>query len=403
MKILQICKKFPYPLKDGESIAINALSRSLNALGCELTLLAMNTAKHRYAEREMPEALDHYQEICMVEIDNRVKAADAFFHLFTHHSYQISRFIADSFKQKLIELLKRDSFDLIQLETLYLAPYIPTIRQYSDAPVAMRAHNVEHLIWERIFSNTRLGLKKWYLKHLADRLKQYETQQLQSYDLMVAISEKDLAVFQEMGYRKPGIVTPIGMETEHYLPDYNVYKRDLSLSFIGSLDWMPNQEGLCWFLDEVWGKLHNKFPNLELHIAGRNTPEWLIQLNKKNIKVHGEVPDSADFINRHNVMIVPLLSGSGMRAKIIEGMALGKVVITTSLGLEGIDAQHRSEVLVADTPEEFIRSIAYCYRKGAELEKMGRRAQDFVSRNYDSLEIAKQLLKVYQDLMIPAV
>ncbi|HMQ91047.1 MAG TPA: glycosyltransferase, partial [Flavilitoribacter sp.] len=123
----------------------------------------------------------------------------------------------------------------------------------------------------------------------------------------------------------------------------------------------------------------------------------------KNAHIQGEVPDPPDFTNRHSVMIVPLLSGSGMRAKIIEGMALGKVVITTSLGLEGINAQHRSEVLVADTPEEFIRSIAYCYRKGPELEKMGRKAQEFVARNYDSLEIARKLLKIYQDLLIPAV
>ncbi|MCB0606628.1 MAG: glycosyltransferase [Lewinellaceae bacterium] len=403
MKILQLCKKFPFPLKDGESIAINALSRSLHALGCELTLLAMNTSKHRYNETEFPEALDHYQEICMVDIDNRIKFTEAFFHLFSNNSYQISRFVSDHFKHKLISLLQRESFDLIQLETLYLAPYIPAIRQYTDAPIAMRAHNVEHKIWERIHANAKLGPRKWYLRHLAQRLKQYEIQQLNAYDLMVAISEKDLSEFQAFGFAKPGIVTPIGTDIDHYLPEYRVFKKEISLSFIGSLDWMPNQEGLVWFLDNIWGKLHRKFPNLELHVAGRNTPDWLMQLNKKNVHIHGEVPDSADFINRHSVMIVPLLSGSGMRAKIIEGMALGKVVITTSLGLEGINAQHRSEVLVADTPEEFIRSIAYCYRKGPELEKMGRKAQEFVARNYDSLEIARKLLKIYQDLLIPAV
>ena len=403
MKILQLCKKFPFPLKDGESIAINALSRSLHALGCELTLLAMNTSKHRYNETEFPEALDHYQEICMVDIDNRIKFTEAFFHLFSNNSYQISRFVSDHFKHKLISLLQRESFDLIQLETLYLAPYIPAIRQYTDAPIAMRAHNVEHKIWERIHANAKLGPRKWYLRHLAQRLKQYEIQQLNAYDLMVAISEKDLSEFQAFGFAKPGIVTPIGTDIDHYLPEYRVFKKEISLSFIGSLDWMPNQEGLVWFLDNIWGKLHRKFPNLELHVAGRNTPDWLMQLNEKNVHIHGEVPDSADFINRHSVMIVPLLSGSGMRAKIIEGMALGKVVITTSLGLEGINAQHRSEVLVADTPEEFIRSIAYCYRKGPELEKMGRKAQEFVARNYDSVEIARKLLKIYQDLLIPAV
>ncbi|HMQ64645.1 MAG TPA: glycosyltransferase, partial [Flavilitoribacter sp.] len=234
MKILQLCKKFPFPLKDGESIAINALSRSLHALGCELTLLAMNTSKHRYNETEFPEALDHYQEICMVDIDNRIKFTEAFFHLFSNNSYQISRFVSDHFKHKLISLLQRESFDLVQLETLYLAPYIPAIRQYTDAPIAMRAHNVEHKIWERIHANAKLGPRKWYLRHLAQRLKQYEIQQLNAYDLMVAISEKDLSEFQAFGFAKPGIVTPIGTDIDHYLPEYRVFKKEISLSFIGS-------------------------------------------------------------------------------------------------------------------------------------------------------------------------
>jgi glycosyltransferase involved in cell wall biosynthesis len=164
---------------------------------------------------------------------------------------------------------------------------------------------------------------------------------------------------------------------------------------------MPNQEGLRWFLGEVWGRLAGKYPSLQLHIAGRNAPaEMESRYSGQNVFVHGEVPDAADFINGHSVMIVPLLSGSGMRAKILEGMALGKVVLTTSLGLEGITARPGKEVLVADTPGQFEEQIAFCLSQGRQLETIGRQARSFVAEKYDSQAIGRRLLDAYLALTV---
>lgn len=396
MKILQLCKKFPYPLKDGESIAVNTLSRPLHNLGCEVSLLAMNTHKHYFQEDAYPEALSHYQDIIKVPVDSRVKPTDAFLNLFSRESYHISRFVSPAFRQQLIELLRSNTFDLIQLETPYLAPYIPTIRQYSDALVAMRAHNVEHEIWERIAENTAFLPRRWYLKYLANKLRRYEARQLQQYDMLVAITQRDLERFRKLGYQKAAAVAPIGICSDAYQPDYSSYRRPLSISFIGSLDWMPNQEGLLWFLSQVWEPLARKYPELELHIAGRNTPAgWETKLAGNQVFIHGEVPDAAQFINGHSLMAVPLLSGSGMRAKILEGMALGRVVLTTSVGLEGIAARPGKEVLLADTAEQFIRQIEHCCLQGQQMESMGRRARNFVTAQYDSQAIARRLLDAY--------
>lgn len=379
------------------------LSKPLRQLGCELSLLAMNTAKHHFGSGQIPPALSHYQEVLSVEVDNRLKPLDAFCNLFSRQSYHISRFVSPAYSQQLAELLSRERFDIIQLETPYLAPYIPVIRQYSQARIAMRAHNIEHEIWQRIAGNTRLWPKKWYLQHLTQKLCRYELEQLQAYDILVPITERDLRAFRAMGYTKAAVVAPIGLDSQEYVPDYESYRRPLSLSFIGSLDWMPNQEGLQWFLEQVWPLLQGRFPGLELHIAGRNTPRRLLQLQLPNVFVHGEVPDAAAFINQHSVMVVPLRSGSGMRAKILEGMALGKVVITTAMGLEGINAQHGSEVLVADTPEGFVECIASCYQQGRGLEQAGRDARAFIEQGYDSLAIARQLLAAYESLTLEAV
>lgn len=398
MKILQLCKKFPYPLKDGESIAISYLGKALHELGAAVTLLAMNTSKHYYDVQEIPEDLGYYAAIHTAKVDNRLKPWDAFFNLFSSQSYHISRFISEDFEQKLIEILETEEFDVVQLETLYLAPYIPTIRKYSTAIVAMRGHNVEHEIWERITANTRFFIKKWYLQHLTQKLKNFEVQQLQHYDILLAITKRDLDIYQNLGYNHKALVTPIGIDSRHYIAEDASYQRELSISFIGSLDWMPNLEGLQWFLDKVWPQLTQRFPKLTLHIAGRNTPDSMLQMKLKNVHIHGEVPDALEFINQHSVMIVPLLSGSGMRVKILEGMLLGKVVLTTSIGLEGIAATNKKEVLIANQPEEFITAIASCYEGQKQLIHIGQRAQVFVAKKYDNLEIARKVMRKYQQL-----
>ncbi len=396
MKILQLCKKFPYPLKDGESIAVTTLSRALHELGCEVSLLAMNTRKHYFTDNGRPEALGHYRDIYKVPVDNRVKPADAFLNLFSRESYHITRFISQAFRAQLIEVLKNNTFDLIQLETPYLSPYISTIRQYSDALVSMRAHNVEHEIWRRITANTTFLPKRWYLEHLVRKLYRYEVEQLKQYDILVAITQRDLDCFRKLGYRNAAVVAPIGIYSESYQPDYDSYRRRFSLSFIGSLDWMPNLEGLQWFLQKIWEPLRKKYPGLEFHIAGRNTPGgWEHKLAPKNIIIHGEVPDAAEFINGHNLMVVPLLSGSGMRAKILEAMALGRVVLSTTVGLEGIAARPGKEVLLADTPDQFLRQVEFCLQQGRQLEYMGRQARKLVVEQYDSRAIARRLLEAY--------
>jgi len=404
MKILQLCKKFPYPLKDGESIAITALGRSLHRLGHELSLLAMNTSKHFFPIGQLPpDSLQYYKHLRTAEVDNRLRPGAALRSLFGQDSYHITRFVAEAYDKALQKLLSEEEFDIIQLETPYLAPYIPTIRRHSRAAVVMRAHNVEHEIWERITDNTRFWPKRWYLRHLSQRLRQYEIHQLQRYDLLAAITERDLQEFRRLGYQGAGVVAPIGVESSRYTPDYSSFQQPLSLSFIGSLDWMPNQEGLRWFLDQVWWRLRKQHPDLEVHIAGRNAPGWLARLRERGVRIHGEVPNAADFINRHNLMIVPLLSGSGMRAKILEGMALGKAVLTTTIGLEGIQAEHRREVLVGDKPQAFADNVDWALQQGKALEQMGRRARQRVLESYDSLHIARQLARAYEQLNVEAL
>lgn len=400
MKILQLCKKFPYPLKDGESIAVTYLSKALNELGHEVTLLSMNTAKHYTDLSELPDEYDHYHDIHCTYLDNSIKLKDAFFNLFSKESYHVSRFVSSRFKAKLVELLEETDYDVVQLETLYLSPYVELIKKHSSAVVAMRSHNVEFEIWDRITENTSFWPKRWYLRHLTNKLKKYELDHLNDYDYLISVSDRDLKKFKQLGYKNGAMASPIGLDIDQYVKlNRQPSSKKFKIGFIGAMDWMPNVEGLHWFLESVWPQLNAEIPTAELHVAGRNTPESIRSLEIEGVTIHGEVHDAVDFTNDNDIMIVPLFSGSGMRVKILEAMALGKLVVTTSLGAEGIDAVDGEHILIAENSTAFVQKIKLSFQKTDQISAIGSNARSLVESQYDHRAIASRLVEKYHTLL----
>jgi len=395
MKILQLCKKFPYPLKDGESVAVTFLAKALNELGCEVTLLAMNTSKHYLDLETLPKSFNHYKAIHTVDIDNRLKPAEAFKALIKGENYFLTRFESAEYAEKIRELLKEEKFDIIQFETLQTLIYAQEdIFGESQAKLVLRSHNVEHEIWERIVKNSKFGLKKWYLNRLTKQLKKFELSSINEVDSLVAITQRDMDYLRKSGFSGVGHITPIGLETSHYTADWSSFDKKPSLSFIGSLDWMPNLEGVQWFLKNVMPNLNG----IELHLAGRNTPKELLEMKIPNIVIHGEVESSVSFINTHSLMIVPLFSGSGMRVKILEGLALGRVILTTSIGAEGIHAKDGEHLFIVDSAADFIAKINFCINNPERLKIISENAKRFVTAHFDNLKIAAALKEHYVGL-----
>lgn len=397
MKILQLCKKFPFPLNDGESIAVTFLAQAMKTCGAKLTLLSMNTRKHFFDLDTLPASFSHYEAIHTIEIDNRLKPVDAFCNLFSKDSYHISRFISLEFEKKLIDLLEKEHFDVVQLESLFMAPYIPAIRKYSRALVVMRAHNVEHEIWDRIAQQESGFLKKEYIAYLTAKLKRYELEMLAHYDLLVPITHRDELLFRALGYSGTSITIPVGLDMNKYQPNMDKFPSIKAISFIGSLDWMPNIEGLKWFLLEVWPFVQEELPEALFFIAGRNAPAWLSNYHNKGVQFVGEVPDAADFIEKYPVTVVPLLSGSGIRVKIVENMAMGRAIVTTTVGLEGIPATHNLEVLIADDPKPMATCIVDLLKVPDRSKMMGIASRAFVQKKFDNRLLATQLFEKMEE------
>ncbi|MCB0519489.1 MAG: glycosyltransferase [Saprospiraceae bacterium] len=399
MKILILCKKFPYPLREGEPIAITYLSKSLVEKGCEVSLLVLNTSKHYFDPVRLPAAHNHYHKIFSVAVDNHITVSGALKSMVKGVSYILGRFFSKAYEQKLEEVLQAEKYDVVQLETVYMAHYIPTIRQYSKAIISLRSHNVEHEIWERVAENTANPFKRWYLKNQNKHLKAFELRTLNSYDILLAITQRDLAVFQKLGFKNKSVVAPVGIALGEYEPDYHCFKKYPSLAFIGALDWMPNQDGIIWFLEKVWPALAARFPKLEFHIAGKNTPDWLRKRARERVVFHGEVPDAKAFLNQHPALIAPLFSGSGIKIKVLEGMALGRSVFTTPIGAEGIPARHGEQLFVANTPEKFIENIETAINNQNQMKKVGEAARAFIRSYFDDREIAGRVKEAYRELL----
>jgi polysaccharide biosynthesis protein PslH len=397
MKILQLTNKPPYPDRDGGAIAVLSLTRGLTRAGHEVTVLSMNTLKHHADARQLPEDLRNLADFRFADVPAAISPLNAVSNLlFSKLPYNAVRFISGEYKKVLVNLLNEKSFDIVQLEGLYLCPYIPVIRQYSNAKVAYRAHNIEHEIWVRTAALSG-GLKKWYISNLAKRIKKFEMSWLNRYDLLVPITQRDGEILNRLGNMRPWLVSPTGIDNIA-IADSNALTEYPSIFHLGSLEWSPNQEGLLWFLTHCWPSLHARWPELKFYVAGRNAPGWLIKkLNFPGIVYEGEVADAYLFMQSKAVMVVPLLSGSGMRIKIIEGMALGKAIVSTSIGAEGLGVEDGKNIMIADHPEEFISAIETLLTNKDLYGSIGMESQLFIDENFDNLALAGQLAQFYQN------
>jgi glycosyltransferase involved in cell wall biosynthesis len=400
MRILQLCHKPPVPAIDGGCIAMNSITKGLLENGQQVKVLAMETFKHRF----LPDAIDptylKQTAIEVVPVDIRIRLVHAFLNLFSSSSYNINRFYAPLFADKLKRVLSNEPIDLIICESLYTSMYLDTIREHSNAIVVYRAHNVEHKIWELHAENEKNPIKKRYLKMLFRRIKKYEEQTIRRFDSVVAINENEASYFRSLDDTLQIVTVPVGMdlikeEAPNKLPVTSFFH-------LGSMDWTPNQNGIKWFIDGAWKRIHNNFPEASLHLAGRKMPEWLANLSQPQVTIHGEVTDATAFIRKQQVMVVPLFSGSGIRVKILEAMALGKTVVCTSTAASGIPFTNGKHLLIADSEDDFVRLLSELLEKKVVINEIGHHAQELIRTTFDHKQLTAQLIEHFESLLHPA-
>ncbi len=399
LSILQLCNKPPFPPMDGGAIGMHNVSQGIIDAGHQLKILSFSSNKHRLDIDNLPEYYIKNTRIEAVNIDLSIRMLPALYNLlYSRRSYNISRFNSKEMQFKLEELLSKESFDIIQMESIFLKDYLPLIRKFSQAKVVLRAPNVEFVIWQRLAQIEKNPIKRFYLGILAKRLRKEEVAALNSFDAIYTVTERDMQLMRSLGARVKMTFIPTGVDVNKDLTtDFDAVEYP-SVFHLGALDWSPNIEGVKWMLNQVWPSLHSRFPKLKFYIAGRRPPQWLQELKADGVVVVGEVEDAGAFIKSKAIMPVPLFSGSGMRVKIIEAMMLQKAVVSTGIGIEGIIHEDGENVLIANDAAAFIDSIALLVENKDLYRRIAINAKNNANKFYSNKVLNAKLMEFFYSL-----
>ncbi|MBF9239611.1 glycosyltransferase family 4 protein [Hymenobacter sp. BT683] len=403
MHILQLIPRVPFPLTTGGAIAMHDVAAGLVQAGHQVTMLAINTPKHH----QPANALDHLGpnfRLVTVEVDTDISPRRALKNLlFSRQPYIAERFISPAVGEKLLELLRTEAVDVVQMEGTFVAWYAEFLgRQHSAElvvpPLVLRAHNLEFTIWKALAGREGNFVKRVLLRTMAARLEKFERRHLPQFDAVAAITAADAERLRALGCPEPVVFIPAGVEMDRFRPDPSIRPKPRTLFMIGSLNWLPNLEGLEWLLREVWPTIHAEMPDVELHVAGSGTPASLLAPRTDNVVVHGFVKSAPGFMQQYDLMLVPLLSGGGMRIKIIEGMTLGKAVLSTSLGAEGIAVRDGEAILLRDSAAAWIDALRAWGRGEVSTADIGAAAARIATDLYDNRRVTQRFVALYERL-----
>ncbi len=398
MKTLHITSRIPYPLDDGGAISVYHTTKSLYDAGHDVTICALNTNKHYQDPKVMSNACTR---IFTTDINTDIRISDAVRNLFfSRLPYNLERFVSKEFVSMILAVLESEPFDIIQIESTFVAYMIPALRTVTTIPIVVRTQNIEYVITQRLAQNSTNLFKSWYYQLLTNRMKRFEAEIFPTADGVLTITPEDATRVQALGYTGPIAVMPAGVDTEAFVPDSSVQTEPQSIFYFGSLDWAPNIEAIHWFMAEVYPKLREQLPEVTFHIGGKKPGADILQYNMlEHVTVHGNVPSAPQFMNQYTVMVVPLLSGGGMRLKIVEAMSAGVPIISTRVGAEGIIGEHGENILFAETPDDFITCIRRYMEDNVLRNKISNNARRTAETNYSWQSVIRHALQFYEHLL----
>ena len=400
MKILILTPDIPYPTASGAAIRNYGIIRGLADAGHQLTLLT-------FVESEVDEATNPLHKICdevyTVPLPTRSKIERILKLLITSKADIELRLASDDFEKRLIDLLQKNSYDVIQFSGIELGSYLSTIQEHqTSAKVVYDALNAEAELQRVIYGIDRKNIKRLpiaiYSYIQAKRIHHFEKWLCKTVDGVVAVSEED-DVFLAQHQGAPIFVMSNGIFADEYTPPANNTRHHNELVFTGKMDYRPNVDAIEWFATAILPKIRDQKPDTILTIVGRN-PHPRIQpyAEQEHIRITGWVDSVQPYLHTATLFIVPLRMGSGTRLKILEAMASGCAVISTSIGAAGLNQDVKQAMRIADSEEEFIQTVVSLLDNPTLRDDLGQTAIKQVSQYYDWSALIPNLLKAYREL-----
>jgi polysaccharide biosynthesis protein PslH len=392
MRILWLKTDLLLPLDKGGKLRTWHLMRQL-AKRHDITYLAFADPREPHANIDgMREVAAEVVTVPRAEVR---KASPRFFanvawHLADPLPYAVGQYRSAAYRQRVRELLATRQFDLAVSDFL---PPIVNMPSTLRCPAVLFTHNVESEIWRR-HADTATGLRRSLYATQYKRMLHFEGEALRRFEGLLAVSEADRETFARL---YPGInldalhVVRTGVDTEFFSPSISPAS-SLELVFTGSMDWLPNEDGMLWFCQEVLPLIKRDAPNVTLSIVGRApTPAVKKLADDPSIRVTGRVDDVRPYMSDAAAFIVPLRIGGGTRLKIFEAMAMAKAVVSTTVGAEGLPVTHDRDILLADDPGSFARAVLRLLRDVTERRQLEAAARALVAGQFDWSAVARDL------------
>jgi sugar transferase (PEP-CTERM/EpsH1 system associated) len=318
-------------------------------------------------------------------------------HLFSREPYNLAKYCRPEVRNKLHALLQEETYDVILCDFLAGAGAIPWD---FPCPKLIFTHNVEAVIWKRHYEVSRNPLWKALSWYEWKRMAAAERRYLQGADHVIAVSEKDRGAFGRFLDLRKVTVTQTGADTEFFQPS-GEQEMPNSLVFTGSMDWLPNEDGIFYFANEIFPLILTKVPDATLSVVGRKPSRRLQDLASRvpNIRLTGWVEDVRPYLAQCAVCIVPLRIGGGTRLKIFEAMSMCKAVVSTTIGAEGLPIKNGEHILLADDPASFAESTLRLLANASRRAKMGQAARHLIEENYSWVTVSKSFAKVLENVV----
>ena len=392
MKILLVTNKPIYPKFDGGCVAMDNFLQCLQKEKVEIKHLTLSTEKHPFVIDNYPTHLQKEIQPESIKIATEVNPLNAFINLFKRGSYNVNRFHSEEMLQLISRKLSDESFDAIILESLYSTTYLKEIKKSFKGKIYVRIHNIESDLWDKYARDEKNFIKRIYIQKLAKDIRKYEINTLNEADGIMAISLDDKNSLKELGITTNAITIPVAISLNQVtVNDYN----QNNLFHVGAMNWQPNIEAVERLV-KLFPPILHKHPATHLHIAGANCPSSIFSKNTKNIHNEGFVDDITVFAKQTGILVTPIISGSGVRIKILEMMALGIPVITTSLGALGINYKGSNCIRIAETDQEIILATLELIENKQSREEIGKNAIDYIQKNHSIEKISKKLIEYIQ-------
>lgn len=392
MKILEITTRLPYPPTNGGKLVTFNIVKYLALRGHDITLICFGDKV-----KKVPE-LEKYCKLIIIRKNIKTNVMGLLFNLYLDVPYGPSKYHSRIIGKKINNIIKRNNYEIIHLDHLHTAYYGLFIKKKYDLPVILQEHNVENMIMKRYYQNQKNIFIKFYAYLQYKKLYKYESKICEIFNRCFMLTKIDEKIIKDMNSNIKTSVVPAGVDTSYFYP-IKVREEEFSLISVASMDWLPNIEAINWFCKEVLPLIKRKIQKIKLYIIGINPPNSIKSLANNNVIVTGFVEDVREYIAKGQVFIVPLKTGSGMRIKILNALAMAKAIVSTSIGCEGIEVTDGENIFIADSKEKFAEKIIYLLNNESERKRLGENGLKLVKKKYCWEKIVENIENEYKEII----